>query len=66
MKTEKELNNLIRLTSNVFDAFTAALFLVDESRSKLVLKAYHSLSRNIIKDAVIEFGHGRMGCPAGR
>jgi len=61
MKTEKELNNLIRLTSNVFDAFTAALFLVDESRSKLVLKAYHSLSRNIIKDAVIEFGHGLVG-----
>jgi diguanylate cyclase (GGDEF)-like protein len=61
MKIEKELNNLIRLTSNVFDAFTAALFLVDESRSKLILKACHSLSRNIIKDAVIEFGHGLVG-----
>lgn len=58
---DKDLNSLIKLTGNVFDAFTAALFLIDKNRKKLVLKAYHSLSRHIIKNTAIELGHGLVG-----
>lgn len=58
---DKDLNSLIKLTGNVFDAFSAALFLIDKSRKRLVLRAYHSLSRHIIKDTAIELGHGLVG-----
>lgn len=61
MTTDNDLNSLIKLVGNVFDAFTSALFLANETKSKLILKAYHSLSQNIIEDKTIKFGHGLVG-----
>ncbi len=57
-----EIQSLVRLAGNVTDAFTAALFLVDETkRDRLVLEAFQSLSNNIIPGATIPIGHGLVG-----
>ncbi|VAX16727.1 hypothetical protein MNBD_NITROSPINAE04-1851 [hydrothermal vent metagenome] len=57
-----EIHSLVRLAGNVTDAFTAALFLVDAQKpGQLVLKAFQSLSNNIIKAATIPVGHGLVG-----
>jgi len=57
-----EIHSLVRLAGNVTDAFTAALFLVDEEKpGRLVLSAFQSLSNNVIKAANIPIGHGLVG-----
>lgn len=57
-----EIQSLVRLAGNVTDAFTAALFLVDEQKgNRLVLEAFQSLSNNVIKAATIPIGHGLVG-----
>ena len=61
MTTDNDINDLIKLVGNVFDAFTSALFLVNETKSKLILKAYHSLSRSIVEGTTIKFGQGLVG-----
>ncbi|MBI5815182.1 MAG: GAF domain-containing protein [Nitrospinae bacterium] len=59
---EEELNRLVGLAGNVTDAFTAALFLVDDKRGDtLKLKASQSLSTNIIRDAEFPIGYGLVG-----
>lgn len=57
-----EIQNMVGLAGNVMDAFTAALFLVDEKRNdRLYLKACQTLSDNVIPKAVIRHGHGLIG-----
>lgn len=57
-----EIHSLVRLAGNITDAFTAALFLVDERKqNRLVLEAFQSLSNNVIKGATIPIGHGLVG-----
>ena len=58
---KRDLNSLIRLVSNVVDAFSAAFFLLDGSRTRLDLLSYHTLSRFFMKDVSIEVGHGLVG-----
>ncbi len=61
-KYDQQIRNLVNLASNVTDAFTAALFLVDEvKRNRLTLTSYQSLSNNIIPNATIRLGHGLIG-----
>jgi diguanylate cyclase (GGDEF)-like protein len=55
------LDSLIKLVSNVTDAFTAALFLPNKTGTGLELTVFHSLSRHIPKDLFIEKGHGLIG-----
>ncbi len=57
-----DLKNLIDLVGNVTEAYTSALFLVDENNpGQLNLEVYHSLSNNIIPDASITFKQGLIG-----
>lgn len=60
--TDQEVRDLVRLASNVTDAFTAALFLVDEpGRDRLTLACCQSLSGSVVPGAVIRMGHGLVG-----
>ncbi|MBI2876020.1 MAG: GAF domain-containing protein [Candidatus Tectomicrobia bacterium] len=61
LELKKDLNSLIRLVSNAIDSFTSALFVMDESRSRLELASFHTLSRHCIQDSSIEVGHGLIG-----
>ncbi len=57
-----ELKNLVRLVGNVTDAFTVALFLVDDQDEDILrLSAFQSLSNNVIKNASIPVGRGLVG-----
>ncbi len=56
-----DLDDLIKLVSNVTDAFTAALFLSENKGDPLVLTAYHSLSKNVVPGASIGPGEGLIG-----
>ncbi len=57
-----ELQNIVRLTGNVTDAFTAALFLADTQHDDmLTLRAYQTLSESIIPDVEIPIGRGLIG-----
>jgi len=59
---DDELERLVRLVGNVTDAFTAALFLVDDRKGDtLKLKAVQSLSTSVIRDAEFPSGHGLVG-----
>lgn len=56
-----DLDDLIKLVSNVTDAFTAALFILDDQGESLDLAAWHSLSKNVIPGARIGLGEGLIG-----
>jgi len=56
---ESEFENLIQLVSNVTDAFTAALFILENE--SLTFSAYHTLSRNFLHNIEIPIGHGIVG-----
>jgi GAF domain-containing protein len=51
MSGDRDFSDIIALLSNCLDAYTAALFLWDEGRQVLTLKASHSLSKHLIADA---------------
>jgi signal transduction protein with GAF and PtsI domain len=61
MAQGRELERLVELIAAVAEAFTAALFLPEEKGSHLRLAAFHSLSRNILRDCRIETGSGLVG-----
>ncbi|MGK7344799.1 MAG: GAF domain-containing protein [Candidatus Nitrospinota bacterium M3_3B_026] len=62
---ENDIQRLVRLAGNVTDAFTAALFLLDEgSEDTLTLRACQSLSGNIVTGARIPLGRGLVGWAA--
>jgi GGDEF domain-containing protein len=51
MSVERELNDITALLSNCLDAYTAAVFVWDDSSRLLTLRAFHSLSKNIVANA---------------
>jgi len=55
------LKELIQLISNVTEAFTTALFLLDSHQNKLKLKGYHSLSLHIDPDTNLQIGDSLIG-----
>ncbi len=57
----EELNNLIILVSIVTYAHTSALFLIDENKNQLYIKALYSLSRNLSSNVSIDLGCGLVG-----
>lgn len=59
---DEEISRAVRLVANVTDAFTAALFLMDDKKADaLKLKAFQSLSGSVIADAEFPIGHGLVG-----
>jgi GGDEF domain-containing protein/putative methionine-R-sulfoxide reductase with GAF domain len=58
------LTQLIELTSNVANAFTAALFVADPIERVLVLREFHTLSLNLDPEARIPYGKGPLGLVA--
>ena len=56
-----ELKGLIELVSNVNDAFTAALFLFNPQRDRLLLSAYHTLSLQVNPKTTIQPGDSLIG-----
>lgn len=61
MTSSKNIIRLVELTSNVANAFTAALFLAHPKDRKLVMSDYHSLSHAIHPRTVLAFGEGPIG-----
>jgi signal transduction protein with GAF and PtsI domain len=55
------LKELIDLISNVTEAFTTALFLVDSAANKLNLVKYHSLSLHINPETSLQLGDSLIG-----
>lgn len=58
---ERDIFSLVRLVSNVTEAYSACLFLEDRKRKTYQLASYHSLSPHIIADASVAAGQGFMG-----
>ncbi|UCG12952.1 MAG: GAF domain-containing protein [Deltaproteobacteria bacterium] len=48
MPADRELTDITALLSNCLDAFTAALFVWDDRKRLLTMRAFHSLSKQII------------------
>lgn len=61
MDLDKQLHSLIKLVSNVSDAYTASLFLVSPSGNELTLQNSHSLSKHLKRDVKIELGSSLIG-----
>ncbi len=61
MSVDVHLLDIIKLISNVTDAFTTALFVADERCESLTLQAYYSLSKNVIPQAHFGYGEGIAG-----
>jgi signal transduction protein with GAF and PtsI domain len=55
------LQELIQLISNVTEAFTTALFLIDPQQNKLRLKGCHSLSMHIDPETSLQIGDSLIG-----
>ncbi|HMK65637.1 MAG TPA: GAF domain-containing protein [Thermodesulfobacteriota bacterium] len=55
------LQELIQLISNVTEAFTTALFLIDFPQNKLRLEGYHSLSLHIDPETCLQIGDSLIG-----
>jgi signal transduction protein with GAF and PtsI domain len=55
------LQELIQLISNVTEAFTTALFLIDSQQNKLRLQGYHSLSLHIDPETCLQIGDSLIG-----
>lgn len=66
MRLDQDLLSLVDLVSNVTDAYTAALFLPQESGGVLKLRAVHTLSDHLRKDLEIHVGQGLIGWVAER
>ena len=64
MSTANLLNQLVELTGNASNAFTIALYKVDQDENILVLRHHVSLSSNFDSEAKIEFGEGPIGAVA--
>jgi diguanylate cyclase (GGDEF)-like protein len=59
---KESVQRLVELVGNTADAFTAALFLIDDDRpDTLRLYAHSSLSQAIVEDVTIPLGHGLIG-----
>ncbi len=61
MDLDRELHNLIKLVSNVTDAYTAALFWLAPNGKKLTLRSVYSLSKHLQPKVTIELGSGIIG-----
>jgi signal transduction protein with GAF and PtsI domain len=55
------LQELIQLISNVTEAFTTALFLIDPQQNRLRLKGCHSLSLHIDSETSLQIGDSLIG-----
>ena len=55
------LKELIQLISNVTEAFTTALFLIDPAENKLNLRGYQSLSLHINPETSLQLGDSLIG-----
>lgn len=61
MPVDTHLLNIIKLISNVTDAFTTALFISDDKHENLTLQAFYSLSKHVITNAHFGYGDGMVG-----
>jgi transcriptional regulator with GAF, ATPase, and Fis domain len=60
MSVDRQLDDITALLSNCLDAYTAALFLWDDSGKHLALRAFHSLSKHINPDARFSLEEGGL------
>ncbi len=61
---QKNLQNLVTLMADATEAYSAVILLSDNERRTLKVSAFHSLSRDFIKDATIPFSSGLIGWTA--
>lgn len=61
MSDDSHLLGIIKLISNVTNAFTTALFLAEPKSKSLTLQAYYSLSKNVIPNVEFGYGDGMVG-----
>ncbi|MFQ5715801.1 MAG: GAF domain-containing protein, partial [Nitrospinales bacterium] len=61
MSSSRILTQLLELTSNTTNAFTAALFVADPRQRVLTLRENFTLSGNLNKNARISYGEGPIG-----
>ncbi len=64
MDLDKELHSLIKLVSNVTDAYTACLFWLSPDENELTLRSFYTLSKHLKPEVKIEPGSGLIGWAA--
>ena len=60
----QNLEHLCVLIANALEAYSAVIFLANDAEKLLTVGAYHSLSREFVKDAKIRYGSGLAGWSA--
>jgi GAF domain-containing protein len=63
-KLKDDLGDLANLIANITEAYTATIFVADNEHRVLSVGAAHTLSRNFVQNAIIEFGNGLVGWTA--
>ncbi|MBB5021477.1 sensor domain-containing diguanylate cyclase [Desulfurispira natronophila] len=61
MNINREIDQIIQLVASVTDAFTAAFFILNSSRTSLKMLAHHTLSKNIIPDVQVALDDSVLG-----
>ena len=64
MAASDRLDQLVELTGNISNAFTIALYKVNEDNKTLFLRHHISLSSNFNSEAKVNFGEGPVGTVA--
>ena len=59
------ITQLVELTSNATNAFTAALYSLDPNKKTMSVRAYMSLSTHFDAEACFSYGKGPIGLPLG-
>ncbi len=60
MAVDRQLNDITALLSNCLDAYTAAVFIWDDRSKLFTLRAFHSLSKNLIPNAQFSLEDGSL------
>ncbi|MBI5787930.1 MAG: diguanylate cyclase [Candidatus Schekmanbacteria bacterium] len=61
MDSDKQFHSLIKLVSNVMEAYTAALFWLDSDTNELTIRNVYTMSKTLCRDIRIEAGTGIIG-----
>lgn len=60
----QSLTSMAQLIANTIEAYSAVIFLADRTKNMLTVGAYHTLSRDFVKNVLIPFGSGLIGWTA--
>ena len=60
----QSLTSMSQLIANTIEAYSAVIFLADRTTKNLTVGAYHTLSRDFVRNVIIPYGSGLIGWTA--